>query len=340
MRDQNEYVYYYQQQQHEGGNDCAYDKLLYHYSSLRFGESDLLKRHFKLSAPGGFNDPLDTVGCYKRYPTEEAFFKYFADMLFKDEVQEMRDCGCSNKTIWREYRRYVTSAYSGLMLSRNPLAQNLMMSFCGVENNVISDALLWAHYADGGKGMRIGMKFSEDDGYDIRPITYVGRMPSLDFHELTKLDPSGSDFSEKLSEYHRDMIWSKHKAWKYEHEYRLSTNTAERGYVEQNENEMWFVKFQIERVQTVDFGCRAFGDNKYKADELFIRKALSLHRKTGVPLNSFRKAEIRLGSYGYDYVAYDKVVGRFLRRYKIPEIRRKNSLRCPSAIRKSRALKL
>lgn len=72
--------------------------------------------------------------------------------------------------------------------------------------------LLWAHYADGNKGVAVGVEV-DDQAYDVRNIKYVNRPPKVGRHNYND-DSAKSILSTKL------------EAWSYEQEVRVFVNDA------------------------------------------------------------------------------------------------------------------
>lgn len=314
----------------EDGGDGICDKILYHYTSLEYGLSDLKHQHIKLSSPGQFNDPLDSIGFYKGYPTQGAFFRCFADLLFKDQVDAMRRDGATNYEIWREYRGFVADAYSRLIMDQNPLSDNLIACFCCSEK-FETEVLLWSHYAENCSGLRIGFQFPKGSPYNIRPVRYVGRIPALDFNELTLQNPASDEFQIILRQFHQEMLCTKHRAWKYEEESRLITNVDDDTIVEKDA-ELRFAKLPISYVRFVDFGCRAFCAERHKRYECFLQMAENLHDELNVPYGVFRLAELEVGKYRYVYVPFANVAKRYKRYYENPSMRKLYGLKWPRGL--------
>ncbi len=313
----------------QDNDHLGYDRILYHYTSFDHGVSDLKNARFKLSRPTEFNDPLDSTGYYRGNPTYEVFFRYFANTLFKDYVKDCIESKVPKRVIWQELRNYVAEAFSRFCLKSHPLVDNLLASFCGGgDDDFHTDTLLWSHYADSCRGIRIGVLFPSDGPYVIRPIKYVKRLPALDFKKLTALDCDSDEFDNLLRDYHGKMICSKHVAWKYEQEFRLITNVYGTN-VTQNAKGLWFAKIPLQYIKSVDFGCRACGGCNMKADEIFLRQIWRLHKETGIALDCFRKTEIQVGRYGFSYIQYKDVARRLRRRYKDIRFRREYDLHFP-----------
>jgi len=76
--------------------------------------------------------------------------------------------------------------------------------------------LMWSHYADGHKGVVIGVEI-DSNRYDIRPVTY-GDLPEI----------KNDNYSDKTA---TDILSCKYVVWKYEEEERVFVNTDTK-YVE------------------------------------------------------------------------------------------------------------
>ncbi len=69
-----------------------------------------------------------------------------------------------------------------------------------------NDILMWSHYADGHRGVAIGIKVLE--GYDAMPVAYSSGIQLVD--DIKSTDP-------------RKILSSKTDAWRYEKEVRIFT---------------------------------------------------------------------------------------------------------------------
>lgn len=312
----------------------CYGLPLYHYCPLKHGLTDLKFERAKLSFPYAFNDPLDSVGYYRGYPTFEAFMRYFADTsIFKYLHRYLHKTRREDREIWRENRDIVTEVYSRLCLGKSrPCSKNLLMSLCK-GTNLDAEVLLWSHYADSSRGMRICYAFPDDAHWPIYQIKYVKKLPALDFHRLSSLNPMSEEFDKLQNDYHFNMLTSKQKIWEYEEECRLITNVDDQASVYQ-EGSLWFVRIPNSFVKRVDFGARAFGDDKYKRDEKFLRKAMSLSKETKIPIQCFRMAELQVSKYGFKYVDIYEAMKRLQRRITAG-IAKSSDLKMPRGIRQA-----
>ena len=310
----------------------SYGKMLYHYCPFKHGESDLKNARAKLSFPYTFNDPLDSVGYYRKYPTFEAFMKYFADKLLPPEVREfLHKSKKEDMEIWYEYRDIIAHAYSKLCRgNRGPCAKNLLMSLCGGTDKD-AEVLLWSHYADSAKGMRIGYVFPPDACLAIHKINYLKKLPSLDFFRLTSHDLGSKELEDCLHDYHYCILTTKQKVWQYEDEYRIITNVDDKINVF-SQGDLWFARIPNRYVKVVDFGAKAFEGDEYMRDQHFLAKAKSLSENTNIPIRCFRMAELQVGKYGFRYVGVLEAYRRLKRRLSNRELSAQHNLKMPRGI--------
>lgn len=310
----------------------CYGKILYHYCPLKHGESDLKNERAKLSFPYTFNDPLDSVGYYRQYPTFAAFMKYFADILLPPEVREsLHKSKKEDMEIWYENRDMIAHAFSKLCRgNRGPCSKNLLMSLCGGTDKD-AEVLLWSHYADSAKGMRIGYFFPIDVCLSIHKIDYLKNLPSLDFFQLTSYDPRSKDLGKCLHEYHYRILTTKQKVWQYEEEYRIITNEDDKINVF-SQGGLWFLRIPNRYVKVVDFGAKTFGDDEYKRDQLFLARAKSLSENTNIPIRCFRMAELQVEKYGFRYVGALEAYRRLKRRLSNKKLSAGHNLKMPRGI--------
>ena len=82
----------------------------------------------------------------------------------------------------------------------------------------------------------------------------------------------------------------------------------------------------------VDFGVRTFGEDKYKRDELFLRKVISLSKRIKIPIGCFHMAELQVSKYGFRYVSVHEVYRRLKRRLGTESIAKSCNLKMPQGI--------
>ena len=100
------------------------------------------------------------------------------------------------------------------------------MILCFVEASKLSeetDLLMWSHYTDSAKGVRITFDIPEDGGaYALERVCYSKKIPLYDLSRVQHYN-NRDDF---VSVY-RQWIITKGMAWKYENEVRLILHTPD-----------------------------------------------------------------------------------------------------------------
>lgn len=162
----------------------------------KYTSDNIKKSVVILNQPQSFNDPLD--------PIMNPWLKLYRKEFKRKSVQTL--IGNAEKAV-EHYRIRCFSYEKGLKLGDNHLLLSPNQSIEGVS------PLLWAHYADGYRGICLKCKLKMDDlqrQYNtadsyimLRPIKYVKR---LDIHQPITLS---------------EALVLKGKYWEYENEMRL-----------------------------------------------------------------------------------------------------------------------
>lgn len=84
--------------------------------------------------------------------------------------------------------------------------------------------LMWAHYADGHKGVVIGVTVNKEK-YDVRPIVYSDELPNIDTSNYVSLQSA------------KDILCHKVGVWEYEKEERVFVSRS--NYVKVSIKEIW-----------------------------------------------------------------------------------------------------
>lgn len=118
-----------------------------------------------------------------------------------------------------------------------------------------ADALMWSHYGNKWKGVRLGfdllfenhrqVTYDTTSPYALSHVRYSKQRPVLD---LSKIEDIGED--PLYSRYFYEMVSTKSEAWHYENEWRLFCDEP----YSIEENGMRFWKFHNALLQTIDLG--------------------------------------------------------------------------------------
>lgn len=179
--------------------------LYYKYmSERRFKETIFPEGIFmNVSRPEVFNDPFDCMGFARGVMSEDCARRYCEDWC---------------KGLPGDRSAVANAHLCGLLARRgvyNPYFRLLCLSDSS-KLDANGDLLLWSHYADNAKGIRVGFEF---DGYDLQPhdVLYEDQPPVLECPRVKVFDVDDSFVRCFL----RRCVFTKCKAWQYEAERRV-----------------------------------------------------------------------------------------------------------------------
>lgn len=183
--------------------------------------------------PKEFNDPFDCIGTCHGDMGEVAKGQFHSKENLKD-----------------------------ILLSRRSFSEKIrVLSFvdADIPDNK-SELLLWSHYADNGKGVRITFEFEDEGGFSqvpakARHVRYCDSIPSLD---LSIYEKDQNIFNRFLDE----CVWTKGTSWAYEHEIRLIAMARELKPMPKRPN-LKCIEFSPGCVKEIAFGpCVSISDMK------------------------------------------------------------------------------
>ena len=212
-------------------NKCKY---LYRYRAYNNNTLDAFKKdQFWMSSPLKFNDPYDVSLSYSKKEIENYIKKKVVDLSRITELNENNLLGF----IFRQMDK-MTEALIHTLKSTYHIA-----CFC----TNIHDEVMWAHYADCGKGF--SLKYDIDDFYkqklpdfkNIFPVVYTQVKANANIalecivdkicDELCRKHANSEEMSisddipqDDWIQMSLQSLQFKKRAWKYENEYRLVTD--------------------------------------------------------------------------------------------------------------------
>ena len=259
----------------------------------------------KVSRISTFNDPFEflyvpigkmtpqkarTMVEYKiNNPDASPHFWFVARQRFSNAKNEKE----LKRLVRKSIPQLVINLVSGFEKIKNTTLENRgnvadanlrAICFCDADKvKPLDEILIWSHYANKHKGVRIGFEFP--DGI-VDEITYREKRLEIDLSIMDSNDATGSALMQSIK--------SKSKAWEYEHEHRLITV---KGMCEErtmpDSTVEHFLNFNREWVKSIDFGVRCLP----KA----IEDILALI-KTDYPQKVMcRKAEYHKTEYALEY---------------------------------------
>ena len=274
--------------------------LCYKYMSFaKFKESIKPDGIFlKVSRPVEFNDPFDCVGRITGCPSESL-------------IRSFNRRKVNSSTAWNG--RNIQFSLSIATHSRR-IFDRWYRIFSVCDADIVgtpAEMLMWAHYGDSAKGVRVGIEVDENSQW-VENIAYEEMMPTLDLQKVQEWSPFED---EVLKRFLRGCLLTKHEVWNYEKERRVifrvddeCLRSISSDDSDTNVETMKFVwspsKTSIKEVclgAEYLSGCKGREEINERSDE-FSQLVVSL-RKNGY---KFRLVNaIRVGHYCYDQV-FDK----------------------------------
>ncbi|MCL2721332.1 MAG: DUF2971 domain-containing protein [Treponema sp.] len=213
-------------------NKCKYLYRYRAYNELTLGAFE--KDQVWMSSPLKFNDPYDVSLAYSKKGIKDYIKKKVIDLSKITKFNE-------RQLFWFIYNQMdkMTEALINKLRSTYHIA-----CFC----TNIHDEIMWAHYADCGKGF--ALKYDIDDFYkqklrdfkNIFPVVYTQNKANASIFIKSVVDKICYDLCKKHANSHEMSIidipkddWAqislqslilKKKSWKYENEYRLVADNS------------------------------------------------------------------------------------------------------------------
>lgn len=120
-------------------------------------------------------------------------------------------------------------------------------SFSSNKAKPADEILMWAHYSNKHRGIRIGFEFPENkQRYGIAPMNYRPERAVFDISKQPLTDPTNAQM--------REIMRTKSEVWKYEDEYRLITASSICYRKPPPNDVLEFLPFDSAWVRRVDFG--------------------------------------------------------------------------------------
>ena len=225
----------------------------YKYMKLKWLHEVLRPEGIRLliNTPSEFNDPFDSTGQVFGTPTPTFIDNYLQGR------QSLRDkAQAENQSL----ANMVTKDFAGLMQSRKAFDAFLRF-FCmasATSDNNVSTSLMWSHYADNAKGVRLTLDL-EGTHISPTPVRYCFVAPSLD---LSSPQYFGGE-EPSIEKFCLECAFTKDLAWSYENEWRIifpvdDLDKLERfGVSVTKEGERYFWHPARHVVKRIDFGVQA-----------------------------------------------------------------------------------
>lgn len=262
---------------------------------------DSLERmELKTADVDDFNDIFDGRGAVTGLLSAETVKRYTDKEiapnipgLSKDQVSYQL-----NRLGARGLIRLYSDCIKNAIANRVQMHESRILCFSCPEN-IGADRLMWSHYANHWKGVRLGFDLLYDlhreidfklmtTPFVIDRVRYDDKRPIMD---LSKLENIVGDAY--FTFFFRNFLLTKGKEWEYEHEWRMLVlkDEAERRYVDNRL--MYFWKFHPHLLRRIDIGPLVNGGE--------TREIVALVQKI-YPHAEVNRVRLHEDDYGFDYV--------------------------------------
>jgi len=264
----------------------------YRYMDLHWGIDSLLSGWFKVSSPQDFNDPFECQGNVCGTPPRESLRNFCRGLVRPAHVNE--------EDVLDKVHRDFLCKFAHELRTRKPLGDRFRVLCMSSAEETTPDAetLMWGHYADGGKGVRIVIDtdLCLSDAWAIQPVTYA-RNAELPLYDLSQLKDFPRDSS--LVEFYARCIFTKGPMWSYENERRLIAHKARLLPCDYKlaDNGTELIKLPRESILGIEFGVWV--------TEAEVRSAIDSIRKAGLTI-SIRWAQFSADAYRYIYWSWSE----------------------------------
>ena len=250
--------------------------------------------HFKMAKISDFNDPFDGRGrCVGRLSKEavrniakESNAASWPMIEFADNI---RAADLTNKILDSIVETYTAGFYRDVQERHMVNRITYVLCFSACNDNDPHQKLMWAHYADGYRGVRIGVRFDDPNfPFYLDSVKYCFERPVFDMSKVRSInnDP-------EMLRFWISNLTTKSTEWAYEQEVRLVADDLqlEKG-VDDNGKEAYFWQFAPQDIVSVDVGCQMPLDEVKKIVEL---------RNSKYPQMMIRKVVLNVADYGISY---------------------------------------
>lgn len=276
--------------------------LLIRYMRLDHGLSAIRDEELKLSRPLDVNDPYEMMGACVGHMSQKVRKEFYDNITYGWLKESLAPSGRGIirplDVVQREATNYSEAVIKRVIMERS-VVQGKERFVCFSDPNRIdgcSDQLMWAHYADGGKGVRV---WFDSDKFPVahmvlRYVAYADRRPMLD---LGKCECWMDD--KIFTEFAVANLFTKSNAWEYEHEYRLLIGQKMDESLLTYHDSLEFLRIPRTSIIRIDFGPKQLQD--------VTRSKMNALRKDPTTSHIELRAAIFDGeNYGYKYMPYEK----------------------------------
>lgn len=222
------------------------------HADVTLNENQLL-----LSRVSGFNDPFEFSHCFSGEYTVDQAEQDLAPMSDEDVetyLSNISKCQNFNSLSVGSPRRLLANFFISNggtppidIFYLHKIADDFFRVCCFSKTDVTSDSeiLLWSHYANSHRGVRIEFELDEKT-IPLSEVIYSRKRCAIEFSKANEGDHT--------NEILRRAIHTKSEAWNYEREVRLILKKNLLSTTSGPDSDMHFLPFDKSWVKSVDFG--------------------------------------------------------------------------------------
>ena len=249
---------------------------------------------FKMAKISDFNDPFDGRGRCVGKLSKEAIRNIVKEAnTVGNQILETLDKVNTANSLTDQILDAMIETYS-IGLCQHVLDRSMMnlityvLCFSACKDDDPNQKLMWAHYAGGHRGVRIGVRFDDTNfpSY-LDSVKYCHERPIFDLSKVHSLnDP-------EILHFWISNLTTKSTEWAYEQEVRLIVDDKhlEKG-LDDKGDEAYYWKFSPQGIVSVDVGCQIPQEEINKIIEL---------RNSKYPHVAIRQVELNDSDYGISY---------------------------------------
>lgn len=251
---------------------------------------------FKMASVLDLNDPFEGLGCCVGVLPEQTVKDYLRQDCFAGGIKHPSDVQAF-ETFWnglgeepkQTYTKLASSKIRTAVADRTLVKYMYVLCFSMCEHGDPAEKLMWSHYADGYKGVRIGIRM-DDPHFPLYfdSVKYCCERPQLDLAKVTALERD-----KEITRFWIQNLTTKSNEWAYERECRIIADDLhlEKGKDDKG-NDAYFWRFKPSDIVNVDLGLNTTKEREKKILDVV---------KAKYPTASIRKVVLSDANYGISY---------------------------------------
>ena len=267
--------------------------ILYRYMRSHWLET-LNDMHFKMAKISEFNDPFDGRGRCIGMLSKETVRNILKEADASDSpiveiAHKLNVANLPDQILDALAQRYTSGFYQQVQDRSMMNLITYILCFSACNDNDPHQKLMWAHYAYGYRGVRIGVRF-DDPNFPLYldSVKYCHERPVFDLSKVRSLNKDP-----EILRFWISNLTTKSTEWAYEQEVRLigDDQHLEKG-LDDKGKEAYYWRFVPQDIVSIDVGCQV--------PQAEINKIIE-SRNSKYPHMAIRQVVLNDSYYGISY---------------------------------------